>query len=191
MTSVIADRGLLLDPAVERRVTALGVAVTAWDVADAHAPAIARGACPCIYVVAPDAPAPRTWDRLTDWVRRPVLPDELLARAASTWARAEASGLPGIVVDRDDVVHVGGRSIPLSELQARLLRALLDQADLVVSRETLVDLTWPDGPPADPRAIDNRVKLLRRRLSGTPATIQAIRGRGFVLQHSSRRVPSH
>jgi len=184
MTSAVIDLGLL-DPAVERRVTALGVAVTAWEDGDVHAPATNRGACPCIYLVATDAPAPRTWGRLTDWVRLPVLPDELLARAEALAARADAWGRPGIVVDRDDVVHVGGRSIPLSELQARLLRALLEQAGVVVSRQALVDVTWPDGAPADPRAIDNRVKLLRRRLGGTSVAVHAIRGRGFVLQHAS------
>jgi hypothetical protein len=182
MTSVLDDHDLL-DPAVERRITALGVALTRWvDPSGTLLPA--RRACPCIYIVPPGSAPPPSWDHLSDWVRSPVESDELLARAESLAARATAGGLPGVVLDDDGVVHAAGRSIPLSDLQARMLRSLLDHADDLVDRQALIARTWPDGAPSDPRAIDNRVKLLRRRLHGVPVKIHAIRGRGFVLQHA-------
>ena len=190
MSFTVAHHGAgLLDPAVERRVIALGVSLVCWDGSEPPSPDNRR-ACPVLYLVPGEMPPPQWWDQLTDWVRLPVPGEELVARAESLAAKAAAAGVPGVVLDRDGVLHADGRSVPLSELQVRLLEPLLAQPGSMIQRHELIAQTWPDGSPADPRAIDNRVKLLRRRLRGTPIAIHAIRGRGFVLTHAAPTPPA-
>ena len=41
---------------------------------------------------------------------------------------------------------------------------------------------WPQEPPDDPRALDNRVKAVRKRIEGTGLRIHTVRGRGLLLE---------
>jgi len=79
-------------------------------------------------------------------------------------------------------LRVGDDMVVLSRLEARLMRTLIDSMGMLVLRADLVAAVWPDGPPADPRAIDNRIKSVRARLVGFPLRIHTIHGRGLILE---------
>jgi DNA-binding response OmpR family regulator len=79
---------------------------------------------------------------------------------------------------------VGEHIVILSEQEERLVRALADRPGQLVPRDELQLAVWPDGAPADPRALDNRVKTLRARLRGLPLRIHTIRGQGLLLERT-------
>jgi hypothetical protein len=122
-----------------------------------------------------------------DWLRGPVRRSELLARAARLLER-RAGALPTpLVLDIDGLLHAGDHIEALSPQEARLLRVLLGQPGQMVSREALVHAVWPDGVPSDPRALDNRVKTLRRRLVHASIQVHTVRGRGLLLDVGGAR----
>lgn len=137
---------------------------------------------PVLYLVPAGAEPPRC-GVLEDWLRLPIDLDELHARADRLLARAAHTGAALIRVD-EGALHVGEHIVILSEQEERLMRALADQPGRLVPRDELQRAVWPDGAPADPRALDNRVKTLRARLRGLPLRIHTIRGQGLLLERT-------
>jgi len=136
---------------------------------------------PVLFLVEPTAESPLCRE-LEDWVRLPLHVGELTARADRLVARSRELGALYTRVDEDNVLRVGDEMVVLSELEARLMRALVKSMGQLLLREDLVASVWPDAPPSDPRALDNRVKSLRARLDGLPLRLHTIRGRGLLLE---------
>lgn len=137
---------------------------------------------PVLYLVAPGTAPPSSWGELEDWIRLPADSEEIYDRVERLAARAGDLGLATTWVDADDVLRMGSRLVPLSPMDAELVRVLLDQSGRIVTRRQLEVLLWPAGCPSDPRALDNRLKRLRRRLGGLPLRIHTVRGRGLLLE---------
>jgi len=135
-----------------------------------------------LYLVAADAHPPVGWSELEDWVRLPAAPDEVFRRAERLLMRAAQAGARATSVDDDGLLQVGERRVVLSTIEARLMRLLLAHAGQLVTREEAVEVMWPDGPPQDPRALDNRLKSLRRRIETSSLRVHTIRTRGLLLE---------
>jgi DNA-binding response OmpR family regulator len=71
------------------------------------------------------------------------------------------------------------QSLPLKE--AQLLRLLLEQPGVCLSRETISANLW-DGLKITPRTIDSHVSRLRKRLLGAEVSIESVYGGGYVLK---------
>lgn len=140
---------------------------------------------PVLYLVPAGALPPPSWGPLEDWVRFPTDSGELYDRAERLINRAAEAGSSLTEVDDDDVLRVGPKLVPLSPLESKLIRALMEQVGCIVSREEIEARLWPDGSPGDERALDNRLKRLRQRLDGLPLRIHTVRGRGFLLERLS------
>ena len=177
-----------IDPdAVERAlswVSTRGVETRTWTGPSHDAP-VDPPDHPILYLVDPGIEAPMC-SELEDWIRRPIEIDELNARTDRLVARSRRQGTSYTRVDDDGILRVGDEVIVLSDSEARLMRALIADLGSLVRREDLAELVWPDGPPSDPRALDNRVKSLRKRLHGVPLRIHTVRARGLLLE----RLPS-
>ena len=139
---------------------------------------------PVLHLVDVGVEAPRCTE-LEDWVRHPIDLDELYARSDHLLARAQRMGASLVRISEDDTLHVGSSIIILSEQEVRLMGTLVDHLGELVLRDDLAAVVWPEGPPQDPRALDNRVKALRRRLEGTPLQIHTVRGRGLLLERTA------
>lgn len=131
-----------------------------------------------------------------DYLPKPFEPRELLARIRSVLRRAQAlpSNLEPLRVKRArfdqwtlDFEHrrletPDGRIFILSGAEFRLLRALVDHANRVLTREQLLVLVSPRGGEASDRAIDLQVSRLRQKLgSSTEELIRTVRNEGYVL----------
>ena len=162
------------------RVRALGVEVARWPEpnGDDHA---ALDSCPTprLYLVESGAAPPPFWGPLEDWVRLPAPPLELLDRANTLLRRASA--IASVAQLDDTLLRIGGRLIFLSCNESSLLRALLDRPGQIVPRDDVVAAVWPGGPPSDPRALDNPLRTLRKRLDQTPLRIHVMRERGLLI----------
>jgi two-component system, OmpR family, response regulator CpxR len=145
-----------------------------------------------------------------DYLLKPFHPREMVARIRAILRRTQAGSSGGSgsgssgggrgrasrVIEAADVrldlgarsVTCAGQAIELTTMEFDLLRALMESAGRVLSREALLDRI--DGrqstSPFD-RAIDVHVSHLRRKLGGESARIRTIRGVGyqFVLPSSA------
>jgi two-component system OmpR family response regulator len=131
-----------------------------------------------------------------DYLPKPFEPRELLARIKSVLRRAQA--LPAnlepleakrarfadwvLDFERRSLQGSDGRMLMLSGAEFRLMRALVDHANRVLSREQLLALVATRGGEALDRAIDLQVSRLRQKLGAANGElIRTVRNEGYVL----------
>lgn len=79
-------------------------------------------------------------------------------------------------------VSRGEDTVILSTIETELLRWMVDRADAVVDRDTLLVEVWGFPKPVMTRAVDNTMMRLRRKIEIDPAEpdhLVTIRGRGY------------
>lgn len=135
-----------------------------------------------------------------DYLIKPFNPRELLARIRAVLRRggfAAAAQVPPVVtakvvrfdqwqldMGRQELQGPDGVDVPLSTAEFRLLKVLIENPMIVLSREKLLDLTI--GRNADPfdRSIDNQVSRLRKKIEPDPKSPSIIKthwGGGYSL----------
>jgi two-component system OmpR family response regulator len=124
-----------------------------------------------------------------DYLTKPFNPRELLARIKAVLRRVNS--LPPqrdrlkakalrfdrwvLNVGRRELVGREGVAVPLSTAEFRLLKAFLDHAGLVLSRDQLLDLTVGRAADTFDRSIDNQVSRLRKKIEVDPKTPELIK----------------
>jgi DNA-binding response OmpR family regulator len=79
-------------------------------------------------------------------------------------------------------LHARGKSYKLTQMECELLRYLVKNAGLPVSRRTILEDVWGLHEDTDTRAIDNFIVRLRKYLEDRPATpkfLVTVRGVGY------------
>jgi DNA-binding response OmpR family regulator len=79
-------------------------------------------------------------------------------------------------------VHMGDKTMPLTLMEASLLRFFVQHEGRPVSRKTILEKVWGVREDTDTRAIDNFIVRLRRYLEDEPANprhLQTVRGVGY------------
>jgi DNA-binding response OmpR family regulator len=79
-------------------------------------------------------------------------------------------------------VRMGDKAMPLTLMEASLLRYLVEHEGRPVSRKTILEKVWGVREDTDTRAIDNFIVRLRRHLEDEPARprhLQTVRGVGY------------
>jgi DNA-binding response OmpR family regulator len=117
--------------------------------------------------------------------------DALLRRARPAESRPTryADGFLSIDHARREV-SVGGQPIALTPTELRLLVALVERSDRVVSRDELAELLWGRAPGSPPMEVKQYLSTLRRKLeraAGRPAPIETRRGFGYRYVASGGR----
>jgi two-component system response regulator RstA len=128
-----------------------------------------------------------------DYLPKPFHAQELLARVEALSRRLTAVSTPGADVTevgglRVDsgarTVHVEDRPVDLTGAEFDILRALVERAGRVVSRERLMDLARGTEFAAFDRAIDVHISNIRKKLGDTPRAsrwIRTVRGVGYQV----------
>ena len=79
-------------------------------------------------------------------------------------------------------VSRSGAVVPMTPLQFRLLRYLMEHATEACSREALIEHCWPDGAEVEPRTVDIHLGQIRRTLKRFgPDLVRTVRGTGYAL----------
>jgi two-component system, OmpR family, alkaline phosphatase synthesis response regulator PhoP len=79
-------------------------------------------------------------------------------------------------------VTMGDKTMPLTLMEASLLRYLVEHEGRPVSRKTILEKVWGVREDTDTRAIDNFIVRLRRYLEDKPSNprhLQTVRGVGY------------
>jgi two-component system alkaline phosphatase synthesis response regulator PhoP len=79
-------------------------------------------------------------------------------------------------------VHMGDKTMPLTLMEASLLRYLVEHEGKPVSRKAILENVWAVHEDTDTRAIDNFIVRLRRYLEDEPTRprhLQTVRGVGY------------
>ena len=108
------------------------------------------------------------------------------------WFRLDAAHTPALstqfafkdkVIDFEQLeVRVGEKRMPLTLMEASLLRYFVEHDGKPVSRKTILDRVWNVHEDTDTRAIDNFIVRLRRYVEDEPARpkhLQTVRGVGY------------
>lgn len=120
----------------------------------------------------------------TDEAAAPPPPDDAQADAARAAPSEElVYFFDGKTFDFGSLeLHVKGRTVRLTLMEAELLRYLIRHAGRVVSRKAMLEDVWNLSEDTDTRAIDNFIVRLRRYIEDAPARprhLLAVRGVGY------------
>jgi two-component system phosphate regulon response regulator PhoB len=103
--------------------------------------------------------------------------------------RGAAASRPGVIaigmlrLDRDaHRAWVEGQPISLSVREFRLLEALMERSERVLSRHALLDLVWGSNANIGVRAVDAYVTRLRRKLGPARDFVETVSSVGYRLR---------
>lgn len=89
----------------------------------------------------------------------------------------------GIVLDKNKAcVTVCGKEISLSNKSFLLLALLMENKNIVLSREQILTKVWGWDFDGDERVVDTHIKKLRKALGEKSAHIKTIIGRGYSFR---------
>ncbi len=147
-----------------------------------------RGKARLLLVMQGEEP-PLCLDQLEDWVRLPASTDEIRARALALIGRIHTATRTVPTLENGGTLRYLSSRIELPPLQGRLLGALIDKYEAVVSRENLMLSGWPERQPG-PNTLDVHMGRLRRRLDPHGLEIRTVRSRGYLLTTAPTVDPS-
>ena len=79
------------------------------------------------------------------------------------------------------MVYVDEKPVELTYKEFELLRLLMRNQGIVVSREVIMERVWETNFEGESRTIDVHVRTLRQKLGGAGAQIRTIRNVGYVF----------
>lgn len=123
-----------------------------------------------------------------DYVTKPFLPKELVARIRAVLRRTLPGGgderleVAGLVIDlASQRVSVNGEPLKLGPTEYRLLTFFASHPERVYSREQLLDRVWGRSTFVEDRTVDVHILRLRKALErhGRKELLQTVRGAGY------------
>ena len=126
-----------------------------------------------------------------DYLVKPFAVDELLARVRALLRRYESPTSTAVLSLGDLTMDInkhevkrGGKTLELTKTEFDLLRILLEQRDIVLSREYLYEHIWGFNFETNSKSLDVYIGYLRRKIedSGEERLLHTVRGVGYVMR---------
>ncbi len=123
-----------------------------------------------------------------EYIPKPFSPRLLVARIKAILNRTEVKqdgkkDYGGIIIDTNGrTVTVDGKPIDLSLREYELLKYLLDNENIALSRENILNNVWNYDYYGDSRTIDSHIKKIRHKLGKKGKYIKTIRGVGYKFE---------
>ena len=123
-----------------------------------------------------------------EYIAKPFSPKILVARIKAILNRTieknkEKKNYDGIEIDIEGrTVSVDGKAIELSLREYELLKYLLDNENVALSRDKILNNVWNYDYYGDSRTIDSHIKKIRHKLGKKGKYIKTIRGVGYKFE---------
>ena len=123
-----------------------------------------------------------------EYISKPFSPKILVARVEAILKRTNPEGKKikdygGIVIDSEGrTVSVDGKEIEMSLREYELLKYLLDNENIALSRDKILNNVWNYDYYGDSRTIDSHIKKIRHKLGKKGKYIETIRGIGYKFE---------
>ena len=132
-----------------------------------------------------------------DYVCKPFLPREVVARVKTILRRAQSTqstndsigkqlSYRSITLQCDRYVClISNQRVELTPVEFRLLQTLMSSPGRVFSRDVLIQSSYSDGRVVSDRTVDSHVKNLRKKVSavtGSEELIHSIYGVGYKIE---------
>ncbi len=123
-----------------------------------------------------------------EYISKPFSPKILLARIEAILKRTEGEkeklkDYDGIEINEEGrTVKVDGKQIELSLREYELLKYLLDNENIALSRDKILNNVWNYDYYGDSRTIDSHIKKIRHKLGKKGKYIKTMRGIGYKFE---------
>ena len=123
-----------------------------------------------------------------DYIAKPFGIMEFLSRVRAALRRSAPQTRPNVYsfheLMMDNARHsvtVNGEDVELTYKEYSLLRLLLENTNLVVTRETILQVVWGTDIPVASRTVDMHIRTLRKKLGSAGGYILTVRKVGYKL----------
>lgn len=123
-----------------------------------------------------------------EYISKPFSPKILVARVEAILNRTkpkenDVKECGGISIDNDGrTVKVDGKEIELSLREYELLKYLVDNNGIALSRNKILNNVWNYDYYGDSRTIDSHIKKIRHKLGKKGKYIETVRGIGYKFE---------
>lgn len=123
-----------------------------------------------------------------EYISKPFSQKILVARVEALLKRTnpkanETKDYGGIIIDPEGrTVTVDGKLIEMSLREYELLKYLVDNENIALSRDKILNNVWNYDYYGDSRTIDSHIKKIRHKLGKKGKYIQTIRGIGYKFE---------
>jgi response regulators consisting of a cheY-like receiver domain and a winged-helix DNA-binding domain len=125
---------------------------------------------------------------IDDYMTKPFSPKELMARIKAVTKRLSGNStkyvFEGLTIDDSaHEVYVDNERVDLTPKEYELLKYLIQNKNIALSRESLLDKVWGYDFYGDDRTIDTHIKTLRNNLKEYRKFIVTVRGMGYKFEY--------
>ena len=124
-----------------------------------------------------------------DYLAKPFGVMELISRVKALLRRSNAASeektlaLGEIQIDNEKhCVYVGHRLCELTYKEFELLKMMMQNVGIVLTRDRIMDRVWGTDYEGESRTLDMHIKTLRKKLGEEGIRIKTVRNVGYVLE---------
>ena len=123
-----------------------------------------------------------------EYISKPFSPKILVARVEAILKRSmgdtkQLKDYGGIVIDPEGrTVSVDGKLVEMSLREYELLKYLVDNENIALSRDKILNNVWNYDYYGDSRTIDSHIKKIRHKLGKKGKYIETMRGIGYKFE---------
>ncbi len=124
----------------------------------------------------------------SEYISKPFSPKILVARVEAILKRThkaqkEEISSDGIIMNNEArTVTVDGKPVEMSYREYELLKYLMENENIALSRDKILNTVWNYDYYGDSRTIDSHIKKVRHKLGKKGKHIQTIRGIGYKFE---------
>ena len=124
-----------------------------------------------------------------DYLAKPFGVMELISRVKALLRRSNAASeektlaMGEIQIDNEKhCVYVGNRLCELTYKEFELLKMMMQNVGIVLTRDRIMDRVWGTDYEGESRTLDMHIKTLRKKLGEEGIRIKTVRNVGYVLE---------